>query len=139
MRYKDADIGFEVPQDWENRSITIFAVPKTPEQKLAPNVVVTREVSTSEESLEDYANQQLIDAAQRLESFKLRKRSVTVVGGLPGIEVSFSWGPGGAVRQRQVFVQHKKKMVSIVFTVLEAEYSAFERHFEKVLSTVHFS
>src|SRR5690348_7828556 len=102
-RYEHPDISFDVPRDWEDRSVAAFSAPLPPGKKVGPNVVVTRDKLEPGENLAGYADRNLVELAQRLEKFALLKRSDITVSELPAIELRFTWkGHGGLVDQRLI-------------------------------------
>ena len=42
-RYEHPDVSFDVPRDWEDRSVAAFSAPLSPGKKSGPNVVLTRD------------------------------------------------------------------------------------------------
>jgi len=111
-RYKHADISFDVPRDWEDRSVAAFSAPVAPGKTAGPNVVVTRDKLEPGENLASYADRNLVELAQRLEKFTLQKRSDITVSELPAIELRFTWkGNSGLVDQRLVMCATGKRLV----------------------------
>ena len=139
MNFKNSEIGFAVPAGWEDRCITAFSAPQRPGQKLAPNVLVTRETAPPGEELEDYANRLLVDFARQLDNFKLQRRRLRELGGAPAVEITFQWGPEFNIWQRQIIVAHNKQMFTLVSTSLTTDMGAAEQHFETIASTFRFS
>src|SRR6478672_4215595 len=104
-RYEHADVSFDVPRDWEDRTVVAFAVPAQPGQPSASNVVVTRDTLRAGEAIAGYADRQLAELAKRLDAFQLLYRKEVAVGGLPGAELRFLWrGRAGELDQRLMMV-----------------------------------
>jgi hypothetical protein len=111
-RYEHADISFDVPRDWEDRSVAAFSAPLPAGKKSGPNVVVTRDKLEPGENLASYADRSLVELVQRLEKFTLQKRSDITVSDLPAIELRFTWkGANGLVDQRLVMCATGKRLV----------------------------
>jgi len=95
-RYEHPDVSFDVPRDWEDRSVAAFSAPLPPGKTTGPNVVLTRDKLEPGENLASYADRNLVELAQRLEKFSLVKRSDLTVSDLPAVELRFTWkGAGG--------------------------------------------
>jgi len=137
-RYEHADISFEVPRDWDDKSVGAFAAPQAPGQTTAPNVVCTRDKLMPGENLAGYADRNLVELAQRLEKFSLQKRSDITVSELPAIEFRFTWKGGkGLVDQRLVMCATGKRLVlSITSTAPRGTGVDMEAIMNRVLSTV---
>lgn len=111
-RYEHPDVSFDVPRDWEDRSVAAFSAPLPPGKKYGPNVVLTRDKLEPGENLASYADRNLVELAQRLEKFALQKRSDITVSNLPAIELRFTWkGSGGLIDQRLVMCATGKRLV----------------------------
>ncbi len=111
-RYEHPDVSFDVPRDWEDRSVAAFSAPVAPGKTAGPNVVLTRDKLEPGENLASYADRNLVELAQRLEKFTLQKRSDITVSELPAIELRFTWkGNSGLVDQRLVMCATGKRLV----------------------------
>jgi hypothetical protein len=111
-RYEHPDVSFDVPRDWEDKSVAAFSAPLAPGKTTAPNVVCTRDKLLPGENLAAYADRNMVELAQRLEKFSLQKRSDIVVSELPAVELRFTWkGGGGLVDQRLVMCATGKRLV----------------------------
>jgi len=111
-RYEHPDVSFEVPRDWEDRSVAAFSAPVPPGKKAGPNVVLTRDKLEPGENLASYADRNLVELAQRLDKFSLQKRVDITVSELPAVELRFTWkGTGGLVDQRLVMCTTGKRLV----------------------------
>jgi hypothetical protein len=137
-RYEHPDVSFDVPRDWEDRSVAAFSAPIPAGKKASPNVVLTRDKLEPGENLAGYADRNLVELAQRLEKFTLQKRSDTVVSELPAIELRFTWkGSGGLVDQRLVMCATGKRLVlSITSTAPRAAGVDMETTMNRILATV---
>ncbi len=137
-RYEHADISFDVPRDWEDRSVAAFSAPLPPGKKSGPNVVVTRDKLEPGENLASYADRSLVELAQRLDKFALQKRSDVTVSGLPAIELRFTWkGATGLVDQRLVMCATGKRLVlNITSTAPRAAGIDMEGIMNRVLASV---
>jgi hypothetical protein len=137
-RYEHPDVSFEVPRDWEDRSVAAFSAPVAPGAKGGPNVVLTRDKLEPGENLAAYAERNLVELAQRLEKFTLQKRADTTVSELPAIELRFTWRGGtGLVDQRLVMCATGKRLVlSITSTAPRAAGVDVEATMNRILATV---
>ncbi|EYF05454.1 DcrB-related protein [Chondromyces apiculatus] len=137
-RYEHPDVSFEVPRDWEDRSVAAFSAPLAPGKKTGPNVVLTRDKLSPGENLAGYADRSMVELAQRLEKFTLQKRSDVTVSGLPAVELRFTWkGSSGLVDQRLVMCATGKRLVlSITATVPRTAGVDMESTMNRILATV---
>jgi hypothetical protein len=137
-RYEHPDVSFDVPRDWEDRSVAAFSAPLAPGASAAPNVVLTRDKLNPGENLAGYADRNLVELAQRLEKFTLQKRSDVTVSELPAIELKFTWkGHSGLIDQRLVMCATGKRLVlSITSTAPRSAGIDMDVIMNRVLSTV---
>ncbi len=100
-RYQGADATFDVPNDWEDKSIVAFSAPAKP-STLVPNVVLTKDKLKANESLEQYVDRTIVDMARQLAAFKLVSKEEQPLGSERGIEIRFTWNgsAGKTVSQR---------------------------------------
>jgi hypothetical protein len=131
-------VSFEVPRDWDDRSVAAFAAPVPAGKKVGPTVVLTRDKLQPGENLAAYADRNLVELAQRLEKFTLQKRLDITVSELPAIELRFAWkGTGGLVDQRLVMCATGKRLVlSITSTAPRAAGFDMETTMNRVLASV---
>ena len=137
-RYEHPDVSFDVPRDWEDRSVAAFSAPLAPGKTAGPNVVLTRDKLEPGENLASYADRTLVELAQRLEKFSLQKRSDITVSELPAIELRFTWkGNSGLVDQRLVMCATGKRLVlSITSTAPRAAGVDMDATMTRVLASV---
>lgn len=137
-RYDHPDVSFEVPRDWEDRSVAAFSAPPSPSGKSSPNIVLTRDKLNPGENLAGYADRSLVDLAQRLDKFSLIKRSDLVVCDLPAIELRFTWkGNSGLIDQRLIMCATGKRLVlSITSTAPRPTGMDMDAVMDRVLSTL---
>ena len=102
-RYQGADASFDVPNDWDDKSIVAFSAPAKP-NTLVPNVVLTKDKMKADESLDQYVDRTIVDMARQLAAFKLIAKDERDVAGARGLELKFSWNgsAGRTVIQRIV-------------------------------------
>lgn len=137
-RYDHPDISFEVPRDWEDRSVAAFTAPKSPKHKFAPNVVATRDKLEPGENIVAYADRQLVELGKRLEQFSLQKRAEITVAGHPAVELRFFWrGTQGTVAQRLVMCATGKRLVlSLTSTVPQTMAAEVDPIVDRILQSV---
>jgi hypothetical protein len=137
-RYEHPDISFDVPPDWEDRSVAAFSAPIAPGQKTGPNVVLTRDKLLPGEDIGAYADRQLAELARRLDKYDLRKREEITFGGLPAVEARFSWkGGGGPVDQRLVMcVTGERLVLSLTSTAPRGTGPEVDPIMDRVLASV---
>jgi len=139
-RYESKDVSFDVPRHWEDRTMVAFAAAPRPGQTTAPNVVMTRDALSGEETLASYADKQLTELGKRLEAFELVSRNERTLGGVPAIELHFTWkGQNGALEQRLAMALGRRRTV-FCFNATAAKVDADQMNplFDRILSTVRF-
>jgi hypothetical protein len=139
-RYEHSDVSFDVPRDWEDRSIVAFAAPSKPGQTTAANVVMTRDSLAPHEDIRGYGDRQLVELAKRLENFHLHQRQEITLGGLPAVELRFAWkGQNGPLEQRLVFVAGRKPLVmSFTATMAKSEATRLNPVFDRIFASMKF-
>jgi hypothetical protein len=140
VKYSGRDVVFDVPDDWHDRTIAAFAAPLKPKQMIAPNFVLTRDVVPETEPSSAYADKQLVELAKRLEAFNLSERRDSMVGGLPAVDLIFTWrGSNGVIKQRQTFVATGAgSVLTFVATALVTEFPEMEPAFQAILGSIQF-
>jgi hypothetical protein len=140
MRYQASDVLFDVPDSWLDRTVTAFSAPLKPNQRIAPNIVLTRDLAGDREDAAKYADRQLVELARNLAGFDLEERRQVQVGGLPGVELLFTWsGQNGTIRQKQTFVLTKgRKLLTFVATAAKDDFAAMEPQFAAILASTKF-
>jgi hypothetical protein len=137
-RYEHPDVSFDVPRDWEDRTVAAFSAPLAPGKQSGPNVVLTRDKLEPGENLASYADRNLVELAQRLEKFSLQKRLDITVSELPAIELRFTWkGNSGLVDQRLVMCATGKRLVlSLTSTAPRSAGVDMEGTMNRILASV---
>jgi hypothetical protein len=139
--YNYHDFNLSIPDEWVNRTIVAFAAPPDTNRRIAPNIVISQDLVKENESVKDYADQQLVEFAKTLKNFKLQNRQEIVLNALPAIELLFEWDNNNTLlQQQQIFVVTKRPVVlSIVTTALKSEFSEMEPVFNSIIQSVKFS
>jgi hypothetical protein len=135
-RYEAPDVSFDVPRDWQDRSVVAFAAPKPKGQAAAANVLLSREPLGDAPDLTTYANRQLIELAKRIEGFSLIDRRDTTFSGRPAVEIRFESTPAAPVVQRMVMIAAGQTVLSFTATAAKDEVAKLESTFERILSSV---
>ena len=139
-RYEHSDVTFDVPRDWNDRSVVAFAEPSKAGQRTAANVVLSRDTLPKGETLMSYADKQLVELAKGMNGFDLRKREQKKLGGRDAIELRFGWvGGNGPIEQRLTMVAGPKdKVLTFTTTVTRSEAGKFDAVFDRILASVKF-
>ena len=89
-RHRDPLVSFDVPRDWDNRTIIVFRAPVEGDER-APNLVMTRDrIPETDDDLYAYAERQVADLAKQLRGFSILGSKEEQVDGHPAITVSFT-------------------------------------------------
>ncbi|WP_437980741.1 DcrB-related protein [Sorangium sp. So ce117] len=140
-RYENSDVSFDVPRDWEDRSIVAFAASPEPGQASTASVVMTRDALAAGEDLRKYGDRQLMELAKRLEGFQLLARHERAVGDRPGLELRFAWrGQSGPLEQRLLFVAGRRPTVlSFTATLPRDEVERLDPMFDRIFASVRIA
>lgn len=136
-RYEHADISFDYPRDWEDRSVVAFAAPVEPD-KTATNVVLTRDKLAEGENVKGYADRQIVEMSKKLDAFALIERRDFDKDGIGSVDLRFAWrGSVGALVQRLVMIPLKDgRLVNLTCTTSRADAQEFAPIFDRILASV---
>lgn len=139
-RHTDPLISFDVPRDWENRTIIAFAAPVTKGKQGAANVVVTRDRLSDDEELIDFAERHLDELEDSMEGFFLLSSVQEMVGGKTAYTMTFeSDGPEGALAQRLTMVELAERIVvSVTLTAPEREVEQLGPLFDHMIESIEW-
>lgn len=110
----------------------------TPDDSENPdwNIVISRDVLKESESLSDYVSEQLKEMPKALPRFQLISEEDIKVNNSPGKKIISTWiGDGGTVRQKQVVLVRKGKLLVFTFTVLERLHLKYENVLDVFMET----
>lgn len=140
-RHDDPLVSFDVPRDWDNKTIIAYTAPATPGGATTANVVMTRDRLRPNEDLLAYADRHVDELAKRLSGFVLLDSHDAEVAGRPAIHVSFqSDAQDGPLRQRLTMVLLVDHVVAaFTFTAPERDLDQLAPLFDRILSSVRFS
>ena len=88
-RHHDPLVSFDVPRDWQSRTIIAYRAPREGDGP-APNVVVTRDRLRDAEDLVGYAERQVEALEREIDGFVLRGSAEVAVDGHPAIAIAFT-------------------------------------------------
>jgi len=140
-RHHDPLVSFDVPRDWDNRTIIVFRAPVEGDER-APNLVMTRDrIPEDDEDLFAYADRQVADLAKQLRGFVILGSKEEEVDGHPAITVSFtSDSKDGQLVQRLTMVQLPDRQVaSFTLTAPEVEVNRVAPLFQRMMESVSFA
>jgi hypothetical protein len=139
-RHQDSRVSFDVPRDWEDRTVIAYAAPPQGDQRATSNVVVTRDRFPDDEELESYVARQVESLEGRLKGFALNEMEETTVSERPAISLSFSSnGPNGKLEQRLTIVAMPDRAVtSFTMTAPASEAAQVGPLFDRMVSSIRF-
>jgi hypothetical protein len=137
-RYQDETLQFDLPRDWQDRTIVAYAAPPRPGQERTANLVMTREGLSETETLASYVDRHLAQLGERLDGFELVARESRPVGDRPAVALRIrSGGSSGKFDQHMVMVELPRRMVaSFTMTAPDEDAEQLGPLFERILSTV---
>jgi hypothetical protein len=140
-RFETSNVAFDVPRDWEDRSVTAFMAPMKPgQQGKVTNLVMTRDKLAPGEDLQRYVDRQFGEIKKHLDDFRLHQRVERPVGGLPGVELRFAWsGHGGPLEQRLLFVLGREQaVITFTATMPRGEGARQNPVFDRIFASITF-
>lgn len=139
-RHADADLQFEVPGGWVNRSVIVWSAPATAAE-VPPNFVIAYDRPRPEEDLGAYVTRQVADLGRSAQQFRLELRRDITFAGRPAVEVVFQWeAPPGAMRQRQIFsLLPGGRVTSVASTAMASDFAAADETFGGILKSFRWS
>ena len=130
-------LSFDIPEGWEDRTLTAFAAPVRPGKTAQPNVVITQEALPGGQSLRTYATRQLTTLAKGLPEFELEETRDANIAGHPAIDVRFTWqGDKGPLVQRQLMLAHRDVVYNITLSTPRADAAAMASLFDGIVTSL---
>ncbi len=139
-RHQDPLVSFDVPRDWEDRTVVAYAAPARDDQRATANLVMTRDRLPEDEDLEAYVARQTAGLELRLKGFVLDDKTETHISERPAIKLSFtSNGPGGPLDQRLIIVALADRAVaSFTLTAPMSEAAQCGPLFDRMVASIRF-
>ncbi|MEZ4440447.1 MAG: DcrB-related protein [Polyangiaceae bacterium] len=138
-RHIDPLIQFDVPRDWENRTIIAYRAPVEGDRR-APNLVVTRDDMLEDDDLMSYAQRQLDELATQLKGFSLLSSKEQEVAGRPALSLAFT-----SKAQDEILIQRLtmvplpgRKVVTFTLTTPESEVGRVVPLFQRMVESMTF-
>jgi hypothetical protein len=139
-RHVDSLVSFDIPRDWDDRTIIAYAAPPSAGSELAANLVMTRDRLGAGEDLHAYGDRHVTELSKRLDDFALGASGETEIDGRPALSVSFSsTSTGGALVQRMLMVLCPERVVAaFTLTAPAHELAQIGPLFERIVSSIRF-
>lgn len=137
-RHDDPLLSFDVPRDWEDRSVVAYTAPIVGNRQQVANLVMTRDRLSDGEDLAAYSDRQLALLAEQLDGFVLHKSDAAEVAGRPAQVMAFSsLGDDGVLDQRLTMIALPGGQVaSLTMTAPRDEAAQLAPLFERIVSSV---
>jgi hypothetical protein len=136
-RLNEADI--LLPDHWKDTTINAFILPSSNKAGEAEaTFVITRDSETERDSVEHYADTQLVEAAKKLNRYKFIERRQTRVDNHPAIEVDYTWVTPERIeiKQRQAYVKYQSSFLIFTLTVRARDFETHEAAWENAIASV---
>ncbi len=139
-RHEDPLVSFDVPRDWDDRTIIAYAAPTPEGKKTTANLVMTRDRLRDDEDLVQYAERHVETLSERMVDFKVLGSRDGEVDGLPALTVSFSSKGAEArlVQRLTMIALADRQVASFTLTAPESELDQIAPLFQRILSSVRF-
>lgn len=150
-----SDIGFEIPDNWEDQGMVTLTMPST-DKKVRPNIIVTKEHLPQEVDLATYfAKIKEAVKARGIQSFQILDERQVKVAGLDAMQMVCAWDleamkqmlgdnpealkniqAGQKVQQIQVSFLKGQVAVNITASFPADQFDVYSRPFQKFLGTI---
>jgi hypothetical protein len=135
--YVGTDLKLDYPNGWLDRSMIAFAAPQP--GKIAPNILILRDLATLGPLPENYAERQIEQAKKLMEGFVLIGRRQAPICGIAAVELDFTWiSNRNHIRQKQNFLVVGETLYTITFTAHADEALEAEPIFTKMRGSIQF-
>lgn len=134
--YRTQEVDLEVPDSWQDQSITIFKLPAVGSAKEA-SFIITRDASQGGTAFVDYVDNQINSAQQQLPAFKLIQRWDMVLHGHAATLLDYSWQrEGREIMLRQVFIERKPAVLITTLTTTTDDLVHHEKAWKVVMNSL---
>lgn len=137
-RHEDRYISFDLPRNWEDRSVVAYAAPTEPNRSANANLVVTRDQLEGDQQLSTYVDEQIAKLKHRLSGFVMRKRHDHAIDDFPASIVEFgSSGSAGPLEQQLIVVQLPERVaLSMTLTAPRPDADQLKPLFDRIASSL---
>jgi len=136
-RLNEADIS--LPDYWKDTTINAFILPSSKKAGEAEaTFVITRDGDAKSDSVEHYADTQLVEASKKLNRYKFIERQAARISDQPTIQVDYTWVTPDRIeiRQRQVYVRYQTSFLIFTLTARANEFETYETAWENAIASV---
>lgn len=114
-RYRMNDATLDLPGDWEDKSVNVFATPDSSPHPVS--LVINRDRLAAGQDLADLAEQRLDQIESNLKQFTLLEKRQVEIAGTTALEAEFKWRSDmGLMHQRQIFLPRGDRVLVITIT-----------------------
>lgn len=127
-----------IPKAWKDQTLNAFSIPNQGKAGAKASFVVSRDSETKSETLEHYADLQLVEAAKKLPRYKLIRRNAAEVDGRPAMQADYTWFTPERIeiRQRQMFVAEADYFLIMTLTAQAKDFQSYEAMWKETLNSV---
>jgi hypothetical protein len=114
--YRMNDAALELPEDWEDKSVNVFATSLS--DPFPISLVINRDRMKPGQSLADFAEQRLDEMESMLKQFTMVERRQLEIAGTTALEAEFKWrSDAGLMHQKQTFIPRGERVLVVTVTV----------------------
>lgn len=137
-RFEDETIKFDVPRDWQDRTIVAYAAPLRPDQETTANLVMTRQPLRDDDTFESYVDRHLDQVAERMDAFEVLDSEERELGGRPAVSLRvYTRSASGSFEQWLTLIELPERVVaSFTMTAPEQDAEQLQPLFDHILSTI---
>jgi hypothetical protein len=136
-RLNEADI--MLPEHWKDTTINAFILPSSKKAGEADaTFVITRDNDTKQDSIEQYADIQLVEAAKKLNRYKFIERRQRQIANSPAIQVDYTWVTPDRIeiKQRQAYVKYQSFFLIFTLTVRAGDFESHADAWENAIASI---
>lgn len=128
-----------IPQGWRDHTVNAFAL-HDPDRKNEASFVISREI-VANRTLSEYLDQQLAQAAKKMNRYRLLGRRETQVGAKEAVEVEYAWSSpeGIGIFQRQTVLIHGSQFLVFTWSAREKDREQMEPLWAGVMQSIQLN
>lgn len=136
--YTMNDAMVDLPDDWEDKSVNVFATPLT--NTFPVSIVINRDKMKPGQDVADFADQRLDEMESMMKQFTLLEKRQIDIAGTVALEAEFKWrSDAGLMHQRQLFIPRGQERVLLVTVTAPRELRDKQREqVDSIISSLRF-
>ncbi len=128
----------QIPDGWKDQTMNAFMLPESNSKGAKASIVISRDYETKSDTIEHYADLQLVEAAKKLPKYKLLRRSETQISGRAAMQIDYAWATPERVevRQRQAILQCEDYFLMMTLTTPANDFPKYEGTWAETIKSI---